>query len=705
MKILACLLPVLLGTASVVSAADAYVEGEVLVTFKPGVAEQDATTTVNGKSARFTKRFQRIGKHSNRVSGVIQQDGKTTAELIQEFSADPQVESVEPDYIRHVTALGDDDPQFSQLWGLENTGQTVNGTTGTAGVDIEFQSAWALAKPDSDEVVVAVIDTGVDITHPDLADNIWTNPGEIAGNGIDDDGNGYIDDVHGYDFASKTATITDSGEHGTHVAGTIGATGNNEIGVIGVDYKTKILPLKVSTDGDTMQTSAVMSAINYVIALKESGVNIVAVNASYGGSSFSNSEYTSIKALRDAGIVICAAAGNDGTNNDSSPLYPASYDSSNVIAVAALSQTNGLASFSNYGATSVDIAAPGVNIKSTMPLSLTSVSISFTANDEEIDASQLEYSETTDSAGVSGTLVDCGIGNTSEFPTSVAGNIALIQRGTLTFATKVSNAKAAGAIAAIIYDNTDESLSESAGWTLGAEGDWLPALQITKASGEALLATLPTTATVVISSNTDDAYQFLSGTSMATPFLTAAVAFSARNFPEESMSEHIARILNNTTPVTALSGKIVTGGRLDLLKIVDTDSDGLPDWWETEHFGDLAQTSSDDPDNDGYTNLEEFTADTDPTDATDSPTSGTTQSLLAIDSVSTTTDSTGSHFTMTFNTEVGYTYEVEWSETLETGSWQTLGDPITGTGSAVQVSDPDDMADVPKRFYRVVQSE
>lgn len=661
-------------------AEDAYVEGEVLVTFKAGIAETGAKTALGRHSLGLTEHYDRISRQRDRVSGMVRNKSRSTVDLVADLKTDPGVETVEPNYLRHISMVVPNDTEFSKLWALRNTGQTVNAAVGTSGVDTKFLTAWRLARPSIDEVVVGVVDTGVDITHPDLAANIWTNPREIAGNGIDDDGDGYVDDVHGYDFANKTATITDSGEHGTHVAGTIAAAGRNSSGVIGVDYRAKILPLKVSTDGENMTTSAVLTAFNYAIALKQEGVNIVALNASFGGESSSTSERNAVTALRDAGIILCAAAGNDGTNNDNTPGYPASYTVANIIAVAACAQTGALASFSNYGATSVDLAAPGVNIYSTKPLSDGARTTTVTAGATTYAAQELEFSGSTPAAGLTKNLVSCGIGNPADFPAGVAGNIALIQRGTLTFAQKVTNAAAAGAVAAVICDNTASTLAEG-GWTLGASGAWLPAYQVTQATGAALSAGSVTLRSVV---DPTAAYQFLDGTSMATPHVAGAVAFAAMNFPAETMAQRISRILTHVTPVASLAGKMTTGGMLNLLGIVDTDGDGLPDWWETEHFGNLTQTATGDPDGDGFNNLNEYIAGTAPE---------STSSRLALG-----VSSSGTSAALAFPSFQDTRYQIEFSSDLS--HWSTLGSVITGTGAPIQVSDPAGTTSS-KRFYRL----
>jgi subtilisin family serine protease len=597
---------------------------------------------------------------------------------------------VEPNFLRYVSAVSTGDPDFSKLWGLQNTGQTLNGSAGTSGADTKFTAAWAMARPSTSEVVVAVVDTGVDITHPDLSGNIWTNPGEIAGNAIDDDGNGRVDDVHGYDFAIGTATMTDSGEHGTHVAGTIGATGKNGIGIIGVNHKAKVLPLKVSTDGESLSTSAVLSALDYIVDLKERGVNIVAVNASYGGGSSSTSERQAIEALRDAGIVLCAAAGNEGLNNDSTPSYPANYTTSNIISVAAMTQTNQLASFSNYGATSVDIGAPGTNIYSAMPLSLVAQTNSLKVGSSTYSAAAIEFAGSTPVSGLARPLYVCGLGRSGDFPAAVSGNIALIQRGTITFAEKVTNAMAAGAVAVVIYDNTTSIITTNP-WTLGSTGSWIPAIRISQANGQTLAAlSLPQTATLTQYVNATAAYQYLDGTSMATPHVAGAVAFAAMNFPGENMAQRVSRILNNTTSVSALSGKSTRGGTLNLLKMIDTDSDSLPDWWESEQFGNLAQAYATDADGDGFSNGDEFLAGTAP---------GDRNSKLAFASAAWGSGNASGDFVMSFPSLADRNYQVEWSNDL--GTWNVLGTTQVGTGSAIEVRDTGARTGSSKRFYRL----
>jgi subtilisin family serine protease len=259
------------------------------------------------------------------------------------------------------------DPRFvsGELWGLNNTGQSG----GTADADIDAPEAWDISTGSS-SIVVAVIDTGIQTDHPDLKDNIWTNPGELPGDGIDNDGNGFVDDVYGWDFFNNDSSVYDSpdDDHGTHCAGTIAGRGNNGIGVVGVTWMTKIMSLKFLGPGGGT-TSGAIAAVNYATMMKTRGVNIPISSNSWGGGSFSQSLKDAIDAGGSSGILFVAAAGNSGRNNDATPHYPSSYDSACIVAVAATDRKDAMAGFSCYGVTSVDLGAPGVSVLSTVPVS------------------------------------------------------------------------------------------------------------------------------------------------------------------------------------------------------------------------------------------------------------------------------------------------------------------------------------------------
>ena len=331
-----------------------YLPDEILIKFKEGVSQDTIDSIVMQVGGKVVRKFRLIPAIRLKIPADTVQ---SAISLLQRF---PEIEYAEPNYLRYLNAAPND-PMYPDMWGLNNTGQTG----GTPDADIDAPEAWDIATGNS-TMVVADIDTGLDLGHVDFAGNIYTNPGEIAGNGIDDDANGYIDDVNGWDFARDDNNPNEEaicGGHGTHTAGTIGARGNNGIGVTGVNWDVKVMPLKVFKVYYLVLCSAssadIVSAIEYAAMM---GVRVS--NNSYGGGPYSQTEYDTIRASRG---VFVAAAGNDGNNNDATPSYPASYNLNNIIAVAATDHNDIRASFSNYGTTSVDLAAPGVNILSTTP--------------------------------------------------------------------------------------------------------------------------------------------------------------------------------------------------------------------------------------------------------------------------------------------------------------------------------------------------
>jgi subtilisin family serine protease len=304
-------------------------------------------------ATRFTKNAEALG---NGLYRLTLRPNVSVDQAISALQRKPAIALVQPDYRVHIDAIAND-TSFGSLWGLNNTGQ--NG--GVADADIDAPEAWNTGTG-TRRTVVAVIDTGVDYRHPDLAANMWRNSDEIPGNGKDDDRNGYRDDIYGYDFANGDANPMDDNGHGTHVAGTIGAVGNNGIGVSGVNWNTQIMALKFLDSSGSGYLSAAVKAINYAVA---NGADVI--NASFGGGGYYSAMATAINNARSHGVIVVAAAGNDGTNNDTNAVYPANYSGDNLISVAATDRNDRLASFSNYGRTTVDIAAPGVSILSTLP--------------------------------------------------------------------------------------------------------------------------------------------------------------------------------------------------------------------------------------------------------------------------------------------------------------------------------------------------
>lgn len=328
----------------------------ILVKFREGTSgatRADIRALVLGESLR---EFSLVpGLEQVRVLG----DVETTLAILNGL---PSVEYAEPDYVVR-TCVTPNDTYKNRLWGMDNRGQNVNGDPGVVDADIDAYEAWDSFRG-TGNFVIAVIDTGVQGAHADLAGNRWVNSGEIAGNGVDDDGNGYIDDVNGYDFFDNDANPADSNGHGTHCAGTIGAVGNNGVGVMGVNWYCKIMALRFIGPGGGF-TSDAIEAVGYAA---NKGVKVS--SNSWGGGGYSASLETAINNAKSVGHIFVCAAGNGGSdgvgdNNDSSPFYPSSYGVDNLISVAATTNDDTRAGFSNYGLTSVDIGAPGVDVYST----------------------------------------------------------------------------------------------------------------------------------------------------------------------------------------------------------------------------------------------------------------------------------------------------------------------------------------------------
>ncbi|MBC7835204.1 MAG: S8 family serine peptidase [Phycisphaerales bacterium] len=280
--------------------------------------------------------------------------------------------SLGPNMIYYPT-LAPNDPLINEVYAADNTGQVIAGTAGTPGADMSLFEAWNVTTG-SRQIVVPIIDTGIDLNHPDLVDNLWTNPGEVPGNGIDDDGNGFIDDVNGYDFSGDNdSDPSDQQGHGTAVAGCVGAVGNNGIGVAGVNWEVSMIAVKIFPAQGGASSQDIIEGISYTtMLLSEFGVNIVSSSNSYGAvqaedPNFNdNAETLAIQNFTDAGGIFVAAAGNDTNDNDGPAFnYPSSYQNEFIVAVAASNNLDELAGFSNFGLTSVDIAAPGERIMTT----------------------------------------------------------------------------------------------------------------------------------------------------------------------------------------------------------------------------------------------------------------------------------------------------------------------------------------------------
>jgi subtilisin family serine protease len=583
-----------------------YIEGEVLVKFKPGVDMSTVDSLVDSLFFKVERRFPALSRVKGQAYALVKSNHKTTQQVMTELAGFPEVEEVSPNYRVYADAVTPNDPRFSELWGLHNTGQSG----GTADIDIDAPEAWAKTTGSS-EVIVAVIDTGIDYYHPDLLANLWVNPYEIE-DGVDNDGNGYIDDIHGIDAITLSGDPMDDNGHGTHCSGTIGAVGNNGQGVAGVNWNVRLMGTKFLNSSGSGSNANAITCIDYIIEEKTTyGQDIGVINASWGGGSFDQNLKDAIDAAGELEIVFCAAAGNDGTNNDTSPHYPSSYTSSNIIAVTAVNHSG--TRYYNYGLTSVDLGAPGVSILSTVRCSYTPQPGDIFFDNMEGGGNLWTHGGTLDSWGItnaaSGGLenywTDKSYGNfRSDSPGTgyihnvnswlatandidlspyIGQPVYLCFDGGFQFDYFKSNDTAAVEVSTDGGSNWNTlvnlgSLYYGYGYYYLKQTYVIPDLYKTANFRFRFHITTDDTDysyygyknrgwiidNIGIDTNVTCGYEYKNGTSMATPHVTGAVAFIAAYYPEETAAERITRILSHVVPLSSLSGKCVTGGLLNL---------------------------------------------------------------------------------------------------------------------------------------------
>lgn len=346
-------------------------EPEILVRFKPGVSLAEIKRIVLGNNDKLEDEIESV----NGLVSIDDLDNADADEAAEQYSAmSDLVEYAQPNYqitldpadsavsrrdlLLRNTSGRPNDPQFNQQWSLNNLGQDG----GKERADIDALQAW-LKTRGSDKVVVAVLDTGIDYTHKDLASNMWSRPDSVPQ--YADDELGSFDDLHGYDADADAGDPMDDNGHGTHCAGIIGAEGDNGEGITGINWNVRIMPLKFLGRGGFGTTKDAIESINYAIDRKKKGVNVRVINASWGSTQYSRALEDAIRAAGEQGILFVAAAGNNSSDNDRRAHYPSNYDLPNVISVAALDRTDSMASFSNFGVKTVHVAAPGREILST----------------------------------------------------------------------------------------------------------------------------------------------------------------------------------------------------------------------------------------------------------------------------------------------------------------------------------------------------
>jgi hypothetical protein len=582
---------IFIGTPAFAGMADGHVDNQIVSPdYQDGHLLVKYQASVRAAAARHFREEYGINVVKTLKSGV--QLVKLSPELSVEealaiYGRSPNLVHAEPNY-RYSADVVPNDPDFSKLWGLHNSGQRVNGTTGAADADMDLPEAWGICSQctGSQTVIGAILDTGIGYNHPDLSNNIWINPNEIPDNGLDDDNNGYIDDFRGWDFVGNDNDNIDYGIHGTHVAGTAVAEGNNAYGLSGVCWKAKIIPLRVLDASGNGYVSDIIEAVEYANALQ---VQLTAMNMSFSGGGFSQFLKEAIEA--SSAVVVCSA-GNSASNNDDTPNYPAGYDCPNIIAVAATDQHDSLARFSNYGPFSVDLAGPGTNVYSTVPSRV----VIWSDNFDDGDMSDWTTGGINNTWGITASkfwssphsLTDSPAGNYQNHTNSWA------RIGPLNFSTDVG-IRVRFQINGVCEYHWDKLYIEASndlsywygGWITGLyTGMWFSInTDFTDFDGESAvyfrfrLSTDPSITEdgfyiddVAFTAHSDifngDEYAFKDGTSMATPHIFGLCLLTQAFDSNLSNLEIKEAIEGNVDIIPSLVGKVATNGRANAYKTI-----------------------------------------------------------------------------------------------------------------------------------------
>jgi subtilisin family serine protease len=553
--------------------ADAYVPDQLLVRFDPSISRPARAQLLMGQRARLTRELP--------VPGLVLADLPTGSDVpgaAQALRRRPGVVFAEPNFIYQVSAKPND-PRFDELWGLDNPTDE----------DIDAPEAWDITTG-STKVTVAVVDTGVDYTHPDLASNIWTNPGETI-DGKDDDGNGFVDDIRGWDFVGDDNNPMDQNGHGTHVAGTIGARGNNGAGVTGVNWRVRIMAVRAGSANGSLTSADITNAFGYACS---EGARVI--NGSFGGPGYSQAIRDAIDGCPQALFVVAAGnGGGDGIGDDvdTAGIYPCRYASANLLCVAASGPSGGLTAWSNYSSTRVDLAAPGESI-----LSASYQRVLFgdgfesgLGNWTAGKASGKSWSRTSESAA-SGTYsaTDSAGANYANFsdtwlrtssPISLAGGSGC----ELSYAFRIDTEADYDGMLVEGSSNGGASWTTLTGWTGTSNGAYLTDTVDLKAEGFDGAANFALRFRLLSDySNVDDGvhvdnvlvrcrtgnhgsddYVMFSGTSQATPHVAGVAALVLAAHPNLTTATLIQAILDGVDPSVSLSGLVATGGRLNAL--------------------------------------------------------------------------------------------------------------------------------------------
>ncbi len=555
--------------------------GQVLVRLKAGVSALRMVKAKKGeasKSLQVKRRFSHLFDKAHGELFLVEDPEKNSDELLREMKADPNVAQAALNYRRRILEVPDD-PQYPEQWYMDH---------------IDAPKAWGITTG-SKGVVVMVVDSGIDPTHEDLIENLWTNPNDPP-NGYDDDKNGYVDDTHGIDAIGKTGMLFDANGHGTHVAGIIGATGNNGKGISGTDWRVSIVGCRFIDATGYGSDSDAITCLDYAAALKREGVNLVAINSSWGGYQDNPLLESAIKKISLLGIALVAAAGNEQNNNDAASLYPASYNIPGVVSVASFNSGEHLSYFTNTGAGTVDLAAPGEQVLSTYP-GLNYLPSSSDTFYDPCNSNWSEWDRTGTWQVTSESFHDGGMA----WSDSPYGDYQDDANYSITSPVmNLSFAKGTCAVGFWAKTNLEngydylyvEASSDNTKWTTigaltGTTLMWKPfsfylpdglesrtlRIRFRLKSDETIHYDGVYLDDIGINCGdyVGDEYKTLSGTSMATPFVTGTLALLASEYPQESVEELESRLLGGVQKRTEMSHKTASGGILNIYSALQAD--------------------------------------------------------------------------------------------------------------------------------------
>jgi len=542
-----------------------YVEGEIIIKYKDDISLKSADGKTKTDEIRKSKSLEKIKSVDDMNIELVEiNDGSSVKKKMEELKEYNEVEYAEPNYIYHL-AYTPNDTSYNVQWAIKNTGQTIEGIAGTEDADMDVSEMWDVETDHSEDIVVAVIDTGVALNHPDISSNLIT----------------------GYDTLTDGADLPyDDNGHGTHISGVIAALVNNNLGISGIsrENNVKVMPIRAGNSDGRFQTIDIIEAINYATAH-----NADILNLSFGGPSYSQSEYDALAAF--PGLIV-AAAGNENNDNDILPTYPASFNLPNIISVAATDQNDGLADFSNYGATSVDVGAPGVNIYSLEGYR------AFSEDFEDVTPPDLGLKFVS-----GGTGDNWGTQDIEEFGIAMLGTAIVWSDLTKPY---TSSADSYLTSTSININSTSESYlqfyyscdlpsvtgpsTDYIGFEVYDGSSWIELEKINyENGGEATYDVTPyknsnfairfhwhtddadnnyngcfiDNIKIIDASSSQGSYQYMSGTSMATPYTVAAAATVWGHKPTLTVAQLKEKILSTGESLSSLSGKTVSGKRIN----------------------------------------------------------------------------------------------------------------------------------------------